>query len=222
MNNQDTILFKNALLEAMANKYENQLAQCKEDDICSNAHLAKLEKILHIRTLPRSPLSRHKKILFAGILVAALLFSTLTVFAHRGEIRGFVEKIYEHFTQISFEDNQKHTIIECYTLSYVPEGFSPDGKSVTDTMAIYRWKNSEGAIITFTQTLAGNSFLGVNNEDGQSEIIEHSGLQIYASTFEYGGTYVWSDDNYAFKLSTTAPITNEELKLIIDGVSTKD
>lgn len=100
-------LFKKALSEAMAQKYDEELAGCQENSICSPRHYDKMQKIIGNDTYNLKK-KWSKKSLIAIIIAAALLLSgCAAAYIYRDEIRNFVEEVYEKFIKLTYDDGQQ-------------------------------------------------------------------------------------------------------------------
>ena len=86
-------LFRQAVTEAFIRKFDRELADCPFSADCSEEHLSKMEAIVENSARAEHRKKRRKWIV-ALLVAAALLLTACTVYAYRGEIREFVEKVY--------------------------------------------------------------------------------------------------------------------------------
>lgn len=224
MKNNDRELFKKALSEAMAQKYDEELAECEENAICSQKHYDKMQKIIG-RNICRQKKRLTKKSLIAIIVAAALLLTGCTAaYIYRDEIRDFVEEIYEEFIKLTYDDEEQNPvggIKEQYELTYVPEGYEKTNEKITSLYIYYEYENGEGEKITFRQNALDGTNYGVDNEDGYTTIFAYGEINIYCRTLNSTHHYIWNDGKYALSIDSTVLITENEFVKIIENVTTK-
>ena len=154
MKNNERELFKKALSEAMAQKYDEELSECEENAICSQKHYDKMQKIIG-RNICRSKKRLTKKSLIAIIVAAALLLTGCTAaYIYRDEIRDFVEEIYDEFIKLTYDDEEQNPvggIKEQYELTYVPEGYEKTNEKITSLYIYYEYTNVNKNKLTFRQ-----------------------------------------------------------------------
>ena len=222
-------LFQKALLEAMVNKYDKEMADCTEDARCSNEHFEKVSKIIGVNvSKTREYKKMSKRTVVALILAAALLLSScIAVYAYRNEIRGFVEKIYEKYIAVSFEDgdnSQDNTgeISKVYTLSYLPDGYIVTNEKITPLSIFYEFKNNDSLVMTFTQQNLRSAQFWLDVEHGESVVIATEGLDLYCRVIDNSYHYIWNDGEYAMLLTSDVEFSQDVLLQIIEGVIVKE
>lgn len=114
-------LFKQAINEALTNKFQRMADACDEEIVCSRRHRKAMRAIVNGKT-PRKPLSTK---MIAILVAAAILLLAGCAIIYRDEIRGFIIDIKELFVNVDFSEgeNNSQKIEEIYELSYVPEGY---------------------------------------------------------------------------------------------------
>lgn len=225
MNNNERELFKKALSEAMAQKYDEELAECEENAVCSQKHYDKMQKIIG-RNVYRPKKKLSKKALIAIIVAAALLLTGCTVaYIYRDEIRDFVEEIYDEFIKLTYDDEEQNPvggIQEQYELSYVPEGYEKTREKITPIYTHYEYENVDGEKITFRQNLLDDTNFRLDSEHGDTIIFTYGEFDIYCRVFETSYHYIWNDGKYALNINSTALIDDNELIKIIENIVVKN
>ena len=217
---EERALFCQALREGLARKFEAELAQCPETIQCSEEHLRKMNEIIegHARAVR---LARLKRRIAAAMVAAALLVLTAcAAYVYRREIKKLFVKVYETSIELFYDDEAMpdKMISEYYTLSYVPEGYELTEKVRLPSAGSETWNTADGEFIILQQFVWDGASYSIDSETGETSIITHGTIEIY-----YRGTqlhtYVWNNGTYSFMLSTSAMLTNDEIGLIIDGLT---
>jgi hypothetical protein len=121
MDKTNEALFKQAINEALTNKFQRMADACGEEIVCSRRHKKAMRAIVNGKT-PRKPPSTK----MIAILVAAVLLLAGCAIIYRDEIREFITNIKEFFVEVKFDEgeNDSQDIDEIYELTYLPEGYS--------------------------------------------------------------------------------------------------
>ena len=216
----DEELFRQALIEAFARKIEQELRECKESPECSAEHIRKMESI--IEGVKKSEKRKSKrKFIISLIAAAALLLSACTVYAYRGKIRNFVEKVYANYIEVTYTDGENlpenEEILESYTLGYIPEGYELVDESKTVLLARQKWTNSKDDLLIFEQGELDNSSYQLDSEQGETIFLICENMKIYYRNMEVH-TYMWNDGEVSFKILSTNQLTEDVLEQIIRGI----
>lgn len=221
MDKTDRELFGQALAEALAERFEEELAACEESAVCSEDHYRKMQEIIcPSARVPKRKFSR--KSLLAIIIAAALLLTGCAAYICRNEIRDFVEEVYEKFVRLTYCESYKKSsaeIDEIYKLTYVPEGYELVEEDLQPISNYYKYTNSNGEFILFKQVVLDTTEVGLDVEEGYTGLYEFNGLKIYCRTLDTSFHYVWNDGKYSFKLVSSINFDKTELKKIILGTS---
>ena len=86
-------LFKQAINEALTNKFQRMADACDEEIVCSRRHRKAMRAIVSGKT-PRKPLSTK---MIAILVAAAVLLLAGCAIIYRDEIREFITNIKEFF-----------------------------------------------------------------------------------------------------------------------------
>lgn len=212
-------LFKQAINEALTNKFQRMADACDEEIICSRRHRKAMRVIVNGKT-PRKPLSTK---MIAILVAAALLLLAGCAIIYRDEIRGFITNIREIFVELRFEEGEQESreIEEIYELTYIPEGYSLKDQFVNRMGVEYIFTNLDSKRIKFMQQSLDASSFSIDSEHSDNTIIEIENYILY--TRKTGDTfyYLWNDGKYAMQIYSSESLSDDELLLIIDGIRIK-
>lgn len=212
-------LFKQAINEALTNKFQRMADACDEEIVCSRHHRKAMRAIISGKT-PRKPLSTK---MIAILVAAAILLLTGCAIIYRDEIRSFVTDIREFFVELRFGDGEQESrnIDEIYELAYIPEGYSLEDQQINRMRVEYVFTNSDSKRIKFIQQSLDASTFSVDSEHSDTVIIVIDDLTIYSRLAGNMHYYLWNDGKYAMKLISTEKLSDDELSLIIIGLKIK-
>lgn len=212
-------LFKQAINEALTNKFQRMADACDEEIVCSRRHRKAMRAIVSGKT-PRKPLSTK---MIAILVAAAVLLLAGCAIIYRDEIREFITNIKEFFVEIKFDEgeNDSQNIDEIYELTYIPEGYSLKEQNINRMGVHYIFTNFDSKRIKFIQRSLDASSFYIDSEHSDNTIIEIENYTIYSRIAENMHYYLWNDGKYALKLISTIELTGEELLSIINGLKTK-
>ena len=212
-------LFKQAINEALTNKFQRMVDACDEEIVCSRRHRKAMRAIVRGKT-PRKPLSTK---MIAILVAAAVLLLAGCAIIYRDEIREFVTNIKEFFVEVKFDEgeNDSQNIDEIYELTYIPEGYILADERINRMSVHYTFTNVDSKMIRFTQQTLDNVSFSVDSEHSDTVIIEINNLTIYSRIAGNMHYYLWNDGKYAMKLISTEKLSDGELLLIIYGLKIK-
>ena len=212
-------LFKQAINEALTNKFQRMADACDEEIVCSRRHRKAMRAIVSGKT-PRKPLSTK---MIAILVAAAVLLLAGCAIIYRDEIREFITNIKEFFVEIKFDEgeNDSQNIDEIYELTYIPEGYSLKEQNINRMGVHYIFTNFDSKRIKFIQRSLDAPSFYIYSEHSDNTIIEIENYTIYSRIAENMHYYLWNDGKYALKLISTIELTGEELLSIINGLKTK-
>ena len=217
---EDRELLRQALVEVLAEKYNDELAVAPEITGWSDSHQKAMERIIR-QVAVEERKKAHRRWLVAILVAAALLLTACAAYVHRGEIRAFVEKVYDTYIHVAYhegdeaEDNKK--LEEFYTLGYVPEGYELVEQITTRFVNQYRWANDAGEYLIFEQhDLAGVNYM-VNSEFGEIRVVTCGEYEVYGQAAG-AATYVWNDGRYAYKIKSSVAISDDALNEMVNGL----
>ncbi len=224
-------LFKDAILDGLALKYEEELKNCTEDATCTRSHYRKMSKILNVNvsgsempvSSPKIPVRISKKTLAAILVAAVLLLTACTTYVFKNEIAGWIEENYGSGVELSSPEKPlgDGSIQEIYALGYVPDGYELTYESQTPLFVKYIYSSDDGKTIIFNQRPLETNKLNIDAEHGESEKIDCNGKEVYFRNVEGKFVYVWKDEKYSLSISSTEQIDLSELEKIMDNVSVK-
>ena len=213
-------LFRQALIEVFNQKFEQELRECEESPECSAEHIRKMEAI--IENVKKSDRRKAKlKFILPLVAAAALLLSACTVYAYRGKIRDFIEKVYDNYIEVTYTDGENlpenEAVLGNYTLGYIPEGYELVEESNTLLLAKQKWMSSEDEILIFEQGILDNSSYQLDSEQGETIFLICENVEVYYRNIEIH-TYMWNDGDFSFKILSTKQLTEDSLEQIVLGI----
>lgn len=210
-------LFRQAVTEAFIRKFDRELADCPFSADCSEAHVSRMEAIMDAG-IGAARRKKRKSWVVALLVAAALLLTACTVYAYRGEIRDFIEKVYEERIRVSFYDADQQlktgNITEYYTLGYVPEGYVLESEHKFPAVNRSKWVNNENDFINFEQHILDGSNYSMDSEYGQANVIICGEFEVYCSISDTS-YYTWNDGAYAYKIWSSEILSEDELARMI-------
>ena len=217
---EERALFRRALCEGLARKYEEALAAYPEPVPCSEEHLRRMNAIIesHARSVKQA---KYKRRLTALLLAAALLLLTAcAAYAYRGEIKEILVKMREEYIKLSYdepESNNDTKITLHYTLGYVPEGYDLIEELQGWSIGKHKWSNRNGNYIVLEQFLWDGTVYSIDSEKGETTIIVCGSIEVYYRIAQLH-TYIWNDGTYSFKISVSHPLSTNELERLIFNI----
>ena len=212
-------LFKQALNEAISNKFDKMADECTEEIVCSERHKLAMRTIVYGKADTKRVWSPKMKRIIAILIAAALLLTSCGII-FRNEIREVFE---EFFVKLTYDgdDESSDLIDEVYSLSYVPEGYVLKRESATNMYVNYKFENQNGDYIKFEQRAITSSDFYIDIEQGYSQINEIEKFDVYYRYTEKNHHYAWNDGKYSIKIKTNTKLSVDEIILLINGITTK-
>ena len=219
MDKTNEALFKQAINEALTNKFQRMADACDEEIVCSRRHRKAMRAIISGKT-PRKPLSTK---MIAILVAAAILLLAGCAIIYRNEIRDFITDVREFFVKVSFSEgeNDSQNIDEIYELTYIPEGYSLEDQTINRMEVTYVFINSNDQSIKLTQRSLDASSFNIDSEHSDNTIIVIENYTIYTRKTGDMYCYLWNDGEYALKINSTEELSKDELFSIIDGLKIK-
>ena len=215
---EERALFCQAICEGLVQKYEAEIALCPEPIQCSEEHLRKMNEIMegHARA---ARLARLKRRIAAAVVAAALLVLTAcAAYAYRGEIKEIFVKMRETYIKLFYDESDSMSdkaITEYYTFGYVPEGYELIEELRLAYVGESRWTNDSGDYLILEQHIWNGVNYSLDYETGTTTNINLGNIDIYCRATEIY-TYIWNDGIYSFMLSSSKPLSNDELKMLLE------
>ena len=222
MDKNNVELFKQAINEAISNKFDKISNACPEEIICSERHDIAMRAIIYGKADRQKTWTPRMKRIIAILVAAALLLTGCGIIFHN-EIRDFVENVYELFVEISFseKDSTGNEIEQIYEPTYIPEGYVLEEYVTLPVNIFYKYSNQNGDIIYIEQYVLDGTYFVVDSETGYSEINNIHTYDVYYRTAYDVDHYLWNNGSYAFMIKSTAKLSVDELILMIDGIVVK-
>ena len=215
-------LFKRAILEALSQKYEQELAGCREDAKCSREHYLRVSEITGSPLVQVMGKRRSLRRTFVAVLIAAaLLLAGCTAYVYRNAIKDFFEEVYDTHIKVSYSgeqiDNELY-IKEFYSLSYVPEGYQLVREVKNEVCVRYIWESKSGDTLVFQQSLINESDFFLDSDTEDMQCIEYNGVFVYLRSVDNLWIYLWNDGKYGMYIDSDQKLSDDELEKIIDGI----
>ena len=219
MDKSNLELFKQALNEAVSNKFDKMADECTEEIVYSEKHKLAMRTIVYGKADTKRVWSPKMRRIIAILIAVALLLTSCGII-FRNEIREIFK---EFFVSLTYEGDEEfnETIKDVYYLSYVPDGYELEKETVTKMCAQYKFKNDSRDILCFEQHSLTHSEYYIDSESGYSRIEEIEEYEVYYRLANNVHCYVWSDIQYSLQIMSTKQLSNEEMILILDGIAVK-
>ena len=215
-------LFKSAILEALSQKYEQELAECREDAKCSKEHYLRISEITGLPLARVMGKQRSLRRTFVAVLIAAaLLLAGCTAYVYRNTIKEFFEEVYDTHIKLSYSGEQTDNelyIKEFYSLSYVPEGYQLVREVKNEVCVRYIWESKSGDTLVFQQSLINESDFFLDSDTEDMQCIEYNGVFVYLRSVDNLWIYLWNDGKYGMYIDSDQKLSDDELEKIIDGI----
>lgn len=213
-------LFRKAMIEGMARKYDQELDQYSEEVTCSENHLQKMSAIVQAHAISERRKAVKRKVVAALVAAALLALTACTVYANREEIKKLFVKVFDSRFQLSYEEEELEddkSLAERYTLGYVPSGYVLVSEQQTVLVNKSTWVDSQNNCIILRQSFWNGTSYSVDSETGETLAYVFDGIEVYYRA-NITHMYIWNDGTYSFSLASTMPISGEELKQMIEGL----
>ena len=219
MDKSNLELFKQALNEAVSNKFDKMADECTEEIVYSDRHKLAMRTIIYGKADTKRVLSPKMRRIIAILIAVALLLTSCGII-FRNEIREVFE---EFFVKLTYDgdDESAESIKDVYCLGYVPEGYALKRESATDIRVKYKFENQNGDFIGFEQRAITSSDFYIDIEQGYSQINEIENYEIYYRTANDFHWFVWNHREYSIKIKSNIRLSNDEIVQIIQGIKIK-
>lgn len=157
-----------------------------------------------------------KRVAIIFVAIFTMFTAAFSVKAIREPVIEFIKKVYESFTQYSFDGDTVETINEEYTITKMLDGYEQIDKLTSDNTIATTYKNELGDTIIFTQmtTEYSTGYL-VDNESGEQYTETVDGIEIDFKEWYDTKTAIWANDGYVFSIDCIGNISFEDIKQII-------
>ena len=219
MDKSNLELFKQALNEAVSNKFDKMADECTEEIVYSEKHKLAMRTIIYGKADTKRVWSPKMRRIIA-ILIAVALILTSCGIIFRNEIREIFK---EFFVSLTYEtdDLSEDMIEEVYTLSYVPEGYALEKEKLTSIYVRYEFENANKDTLCFEQRSITSAEFVVDSESGYSQIKDIEEYEVYYRFTGKNHHYALSDGKYSMKIKSSTKLSNEDIILMLDGLATK-
>ena len=219
MDKSNLELFKQALNEAVSNKFDKMADECTEEIVYSEKHKLAMRTIIYGKADAKRVWSPKMRRIIAILIAVALLLTSCGII-FRNEIREIFE---EFFVSLTYEGDEESPLIikEVYTLSYVPEEYSLEKEEIAPLRITYKFTDKSGNILYFEQRTLSLSNFVVDSESGYSKIEEIKKYEVYYRFTDKYHIYIWNNEKYSMSIKSSIQVSTEEVGLILDGITNK-
>ena len=218
MDKSNLELFKQAISDGLSKKFDSVVNSYTDEIVCSEQHNFAMRTMVYGKADAKRTWSPKMKRVVA-ILVAAALLLTSCGIIFRNEIREVFE---EFFVKLTYSDDvtSGNIIEQIYELTYLPEGYHLIEKQERPLNIKWKYSNETNDMIKFEQHVLEGSEFAVDSESGYSQIKEIKEYDVYYRLTDKYHYYIWHKSKYSFIVNSTAPLSNEQIVLIIEGAVT--
>lgn len=219
MDKSNLELFKQALNEAVSNKFDKMADECTEEIVYSEKHKLAMRTIIYGKADTKRVWSPKMRRIIAILIAVALLLTSCGII-FRNEIREVFE---EFFVKLTYDgdDESTESIKDVYCLGYVPEGYTLKREITTDVFIQYTFEDKNGHFIKYDQRAISLSGFYIDIEQGYSQINEIENHYIYYRLTNGYHCYVWNCEDYSIKMKCSLQLSNDEIVKIIEGLTIK-
>jgi hypothetical protein len=212
-------LFRQALSEGLSNRFDSLAEEYTGEIVCSRKHKLAMRTIVYGKAGGARAWSPRMRRVVA-ILVAAALLLTSCGIIFREEIREVFDEL---FVSLNYGEHGKegYSIEKIYKLGYVPEGYVLEEEIITKISVNYKYINRNGFSLYFEQRPIIGLDYTIDSEEGYSKLENFEEIKVYYRVTSERHHYIWSDGKYSMKLNTSEQLTDEEIILIIEEITTK-
>lgn len=214
---------KEAFKEINRREYENLHVDDAEEVVPSPDYLRRMRRLIREqKRTSRFPRAVRSRVAAIAIALVVIVTCSMTVSAIREPIVEFFTNIYERFVECFFcEDDMEEapsTIETVYVLGTVPDGYVMDEMVVGDLGIQFTWINENGEKLILSQVVL-NGYSTLDAEESSYRIAERNGKKI-AYTEKHGiRNYFWNFDGYAFMLTASGALPEEDVLVLIDSLT---
>ena len=219
MDKSNLELFKQALNEAVSNKFDKMADECTEEIVYSEKHKLAMRTIIYGKTDTKRVLSPKMRRIIA-ILIAVALILTSCGIIFRNEICEIFKDFFVSLTYEGDEESQQ-ILEEVYCLGYVPKGYDLKKEEITKMFVRYELVNENGNFICFEQRAIALTDFVVDSESGYSKIQEIKKYEVYYRFTDKYHIYIYNNEKYSISIKSSTQVSTEEVGLILDGITNK-
>ena len=211
-------LFGQALADAISQKLDEELRECKETAACSRAHSRYVKYTVKYGESPKA--RKISKRTIALIIAAALLLTGCAALV-RDQIAGFFMTILETRNVIESPvdvSEYPKTIEEKRIPQVLPEGYELVDEVTTRGSLILTWIDAESNFLIYYQSTHEAGGMDIDNEHsdfGEIQIDEYDVLCVISE--DGSRRYIWMDD-YVYYISSSCELTKQELEDIVRNI----
>ena len=206
--------FKEALLEELEKRFDNELAEYKEKygdepHVFSAEHEAKMRAIFDSFEKKQ----RRRRSTRVALAIAACAMPQI-----QQSIAGFFVQVFGDYTEYTDPAVTKECIEEEYGLVPVPEGFEIAEETNTDTSRTVTYTDKENNVIILNQIASKSNASNVDNEHGTfiETVIGDNSIMLFMG--EGSAQASWIQDGYYFSLTYGSKIDQDLFEEFIASV----
>ena len=156
-----------------------------------------------------------KRVAIVFAVLVMLVTTACSVKVIREPIVSFIKKVYDTFTEYSYEGDTVGIINEKYEIKELPEGFVQTQYLENDVSISITYENKNGNMIIFNQDATSASDFSWDNEHGKiySKRIGSFDIEIYES--DVVKQAFWLKDGYSFRVACLGNMKMEMLEFLV-------
>ncbi len=161
-----------------------------------------------------------RRIITIITIIALLLASTLSISAIREPVISFFTEVLPQYTNfwVKYDNKAPKTIPEYRFPQWIPEGYTQTAYSKGDAWIDGIWK-TEAEEISFSQSLASNTFVSIDNTNTNTTKETICEKEIYVSQKNGLYSFLWYDEVCVYTLTVPTSLGWETALRIIEGIA---
>ena len=223
--NKNMMTLKKAFIDALNEKYREELSARNNVITCSAEHKRRIRRIINGSPIVSSRNRKGKKILIALLIAAILLLTGCGIYITRKQVGDFFMvfrngNIEGYFQAHDYDPNA--VISDIYTIGRLPDGYKEEKTYRLEQHIETRWKNELGDEIVFFQKIYNSSSAYfINGEQGEESVLHINDVTIYVRRFDRYDIYIWGNGVYVFKIATSYDFSDDEMTDLINSITGK-
>ena len=213
----ESALWKELIHHAFVEKLEEDFPNSREHIVCSSLHYARLGTIIGTCVGPnRRPTWRRGRLVLVALIAAIVFLSGCAVLAYREELGRLLFVSFENRVEMTYSSDTGDEISGSY---YLPTAL-PSGYIQEEARAGYaEYRSADGNWLRFEQDRKDRVVYTTD-----TDVTVKNAITLHEMTVQYilvDGLhiYLWDRGADAFSLTSNIALTEEQLCMIIEGLT---